>query len=59
MIDKLEWYDNSHMKTKEKRRCIMCEKRTDRLDVLSESYVCSKECDNEFNTLLDLASGGE
>jgi len=59
MIDKTAWYDNSHMKTKEKRGCIMCGKPTDRLDVLSESYVCSKECDKEFNIMCELASGGE
>ena len=50
MANEFEYYDNTHMKTKEKCGCIICSKPTDRLDVLAECYICSKDCDKVFNS---------
>ena len=52
MANEFEYYDNVHIKTKEKRKCIICGKLTDRLDVLAECCICSKDCDKVFNSMI-------
>ena len=27
------WYDNTHIKSTEKKKCMICKKKTDRLDI--------------------------
>lgn len=49
---KTEYYDNYHMKTNEKdKHCFICGKPTDRLNVLTEIYTCSEECDKKYNEM--------
>lgn len=43
-----KYYDNSHMQTDKKQFCMICNRPTDRLDVICEGYLCSEECDKEF-----------
>lgn len=42
------WYDNTHIKTSEKKKCMICKKKTDRLDMVCEGFLCSVDCDNKF-----------
>ena len=57
---KTEYYDNYHMKTNEKdKHCVVCHKPTDRLNVLTEEYICSEECDRKHNEILNYYMEGQ
>lgn len=41
------------IKGKQLKPCMMCKKETQYIDFLSEGYVCSKECMDEFYDLVN------
>ena len=43
-----ELTDYNHLKSRNKKSCLMCKKNTDRLDIMSEAYFCSTKCEEEF-----------
>lgn len=40
--------DDNHLKSRNKKPCLMCKKITDRFDIISEAYFCSTKCEEEF-----------
>lgn len=46
--DDTELIDYTHLKSRDKKPCLMCKKITDRLDIISEEYFCTNKCEEEF-----------
>lgn len=45
-----EFVGQYHMLSKEPKPCMMCGEYTKAIDVFSDGYVCSEECQHEFDS---------